>query len=175
EVPTALRDLVVDRADGNPFYIEELIKALIDDRVIVKGEGAWSVDTTRLSTVRIPATLTGVLQARLDTLPANLHQLLQRASVVGRVFWDAAAVHLSRESAGLKPAEVHTMLEELRDREMLLQREESGFAGTVEYVFRHAILRDVTYETVIPRQRRALHKMVGDWLLEIGGERAGEH
>jgi serine/threonine protein kinase/tetratricopeptide (TPR) repeat protein len=175
EVPTALRDLIVDRADGNPFYIEELIKALIDDRVILKGGEAWSVDTTRLSTVRVPATLTGVLQARLDTLPAALYQLLQRASVVGRIFWDSAAIHLSHVSAGLKPAEVQAMLEDLRDREMILQREESGFAGTVEYVFRHAILRDVTYETVIPRQRRALHKLVGDWLLETGGERAGEH
>ena len=175
EVPTALRDLVVDRADGNPFYIEELIKALIDDRVIVKGDPNWSVDTTRLSTVRIPATLTGVLQARLDTLPPALYQLLQRASVIGRIFWDAAAIRLSQEAAGLEPAEAKAMLEELRDREMILQREESGFAGTVEYVFRHAILRDVTYETVIPRQRRALHKMVGDWLIEIGGERADEH
>ena len=174
EVPPALRDLVVDRADGNPFYIEELIKALIDDRVIVKGEETWSVDTSRLSTVRIPATLTGVLQSRLDTLPAPLHQLLQRASVVGRIFWDAAAVRLSQETAGLKPAEVNAMLEDLRDREMILQREESGFAGTVEYVFRHAILRDVTYETVVPRQRRTYHKQVGDWLLEVGGERAGE-
>ena len=175
EVPTELRDLVVDRADGNPFYIEELIKALIDDRVILKGEETWSVDTTRLSTVRVPATLTGVLQARLDTLPAQLYQLLQRVSVVGRIFWDAAAIHLSREAGGLKPAEVQAMLEDLRDREMILQREESGFAGTVELVFRHAILRDVTYETVIPRQRRALHRLVGDWLLEVGGERAGEH
>jgi tetratricopeptide (TPR) repeat protein len=175
EVPTALRDLVVDRADGNPFYIEELIKALIDDRVIVKGDPNWSVDTTRLSTVRIPATLTGVLQARLDTLPPALHQLLQRASVIGRIFWDAAAIRLSQEAAGLEPAEVQAMLEELRDREMILQREESSFAGTVEYVFRHAILRDVTYETVIPRQRRSLHKMVGDWLIEVGGERADEH
>jgi predicted ATPase len=125
--------------------------------------------------VRVPATLTGVLQARLDTLPAPLHQLLQRASVVGRIFWDAAAVRLSQETAGLKHAEVQTMLEDLRDREMILQREESGFAGTVEYVFRHAILRDVTYETVVPRQRRTFHKLVGDWLLEVGGERAGEH
>src|SRR6185295_6303238 len=145
------------------------------DRVILKGEESWSIDTTRLSTVRVPATLTGVLQARLDTLPAQLYQLLQRVSVVGRIFWDAAAIHLSRESAGLKPDEVQAMLEDLRDREMILQREESGFAGTVEYVFRHAILRDVTYETVIPRQRRALHKLVGDWLIEVGGERAGEH
>ena len=175
EIPTALRDLVVDRADGNPFYIEELIKALIDDRVIVKGDPDWSVDTTRLSTVRIPATLTGVLQARLDTLPPALYQLLQRASVIGRIFWDAGAIRLSQDAGGLEPGEVQAMLGELRDREMILQREESGFAGTVEYVFRHAILRDVTYETVIPRQRRALHKMVGDWLIEVGGERADEH
>ncbi|HET9250573.1 MAG TPA: protein kinase [Candidatus Eisenbacteria bacterium] len=175
EVPTALRDLIVDRADGNPFYIEELIKALIDDRVIVKGDPHWSVDTTRLSTVRVPATLTGVLQARLDTLPQPLQQLLQRASVVGRIFWDAAAIHLSRESAGLTADEVQDRLADLRDREMILQREESNFAGTVEYVFRHAILRDVTYDTVIPRQRRALHKLVADWLIEVGGERAGEH
>ena len=175
EVPAMLRDLVVDRADGNPFYIEELIKALIDDRVILKGEGAWSVDTTRLSTVRVPATLTGVLQARLDTLPQQLSQLLQRASVAGRIFWDAAAIRMSEQTAGLTADEVQGMLENLRDREMILQREESGFAGTVEYVFRHAILRDVTYDTVIPRQRRALHKLMGDWLIEVGGERAGEH
>jgi class 3 adenylate cyclase/tetratricopeptide (TPR) repeat protein/tRNA A-37 threonylcarbamoyl transferase component Bud32 len=175
EVPTALRDLVVDRADGNPFYIEELIKALIDDRVILKGEEQWSVDMSRLSSVRVPPTLTGVLQSRLDTLPSPLYQLLQRTSVVGRIFWDAAAVRLSQETAGQSPADVHAMLEDLRDREMILQREESGFAGTVEYVFRHAILRDVTYETVVPRQRRTLHKLVGDWLIEVGGERAGEH
>ena len=175
EVPTALRDLVVDRADGNPFYIEELIKALIDDRVIVKGEETWSVDTSRLSSVRVPATLTGVLQSRLDTLPPALYQLLQRASVAGRIFWDAAAVRLSQETAGLKSEDVRAMLEDLRTREMILKREESGFAGTDEYVFRHAILRDVTYETVVPRQRRVLHKLVGDWLIEAGGERAGEH
>ncbi|MGE5175375.1 MAG: protein kinase domain-containing protein [Hyphomicrobiales bacterium] len=175
EVPTALRDLVVDRADGNPFYIEELIKALIDDRVILKGDETWSVDTTRLSSVRVPATLTGVLQSRLDTLPPALHQMLQRASVVGRIFWDAAAVKLSKETAGLGSEDVREMLEDLRAREMVLKREESGFAGTDEYVFRHAILRDVTYETVVPRQRRVLHKLVGDWLIETGGERAGEH
>ena len=174
EVPPELRDLVVERADGNPFYIEELIKALIDDGVIVKGEDQWTVDRTRLSSVRIPPTLTGVLQSRLDALPLALQQLLQRGSVVGRVFWDAVAVHLSRET-GLEEDEVRAMLEDLRHREMILRREESSFAGTVEYVFRHAILRDVTYETLVPRQRRSLHRGVGDWFLEMGGARAGEH
>ncbi len=174
DVPAPLRDLVVERADGNPFYIEELIRALIDDGVVLKGDPDWSVDETKLSGVRIPPTLTGVLQSRLDTLAPGLHQILQRASVLGRVFWDSAAVFLSR-SAGLDEDEVQAMLEDLRRREMILRREESGFAGTVEYVFRHAILRDVTYETIVPRQRRALHRLVGDWLLEMGGERAREH
>jgi serine/threonine protein kinase/tetratricopeptide (TPR) repeat protein len=173
EVPPALRDLVVERADGNPFYIEELIRTLIDDGVIVKGEPDWSVDQSKLSMARIPPTLTGVLQSRLDTLPPGLQQMLQRASVLGRVFWDAAAVALSRE-AGLDEDEVHAILEELRRRELVLRREESGFAGTVEYVFRHAILRDVTYETLAPRQRRALHRHAAEWLLAMGGERAHE-
>jgi serine/threonine protein kinase/tetratricopeptide (TPR) repeat protein len=173
EVPPELRDLVVERADGNPFYIEELIKALIDDGVIVKGEEQWSVDRSRLSSVRIPPTLTGVLQSRLDALPLPLQQLLQRVSVIGRIFWDAAAVHLSRDS-GLEDDEIRNMLEDLRQREMILRREESSIAGTVEYVFRHAILRDVTYETLVPRQRRSLHRVAGDWFLEMGGDRAGE-
>ena len=173
-VPAELRDLVVERADGNPFYIEELIKSLIDDRVILKGDEEWSVDTSRLAGLRVPPTLTGVLQSRLDTLPPVLHQLLQRASVVGRIFWDRAVVYLSRDM-NLKDDEIETMLEELREREMILRREQSSFADTVEYVFRHAILRDVTYETLVPRQRRALHAQTAEWLVEAGGERASEY
>jgi tetratricopeptide (TPR) repeat protein len=94
--------------------------------------------------------------------------------VVGRVFWDSAAVFLSQRD-GVTPTGVGAMLEELRQHEMIFMREESGFANVAEYVFRHAILRDVTYGTVVPRQRRAYHKLVGDWLLQIGGERAHEH
>jgi tetratricopeptide (TPR) repeat protein len=67
------------------------------------------------------------------------------------------------------------MLGDLRNREMVLLREETSFEGSGEYVFRHAILRDVTYETLVPRQRRTHHKLVGDWLIGIGGERANEH
>jgi class 3 adenylate cyclase/tRNA A-37 threonylcarbamoyl transferase component Bud32/tetratricopeptide (TPR) repeat protein len=173
EVPPELRDVIVDRADGNPFYIEELIKALIDDGVIVKGAEVWTVDRSRLSELRVPPTLTGVLQSRLDALPLPLQQMLQRTSVVGRVFWDAAAEALSQD-AGLDGEDVRDLLDDLRKREMILRREESSFAGTIEYVFRHAILREVTYQTLVPRQRRSLHKLAGEWLLHTGGERAGE-
>jgi tetratricopeptide (TPR) repeat protein len=154
--------------------MEELIKTMIDDGVVVKGKDEWRVEMDRLATVRVPPTLTGVLQARLDTLPPGQRALLLRASVIGRIFWESAVAHLSdadRVTAGT----VGAMLEELRKREMVFKREDSAFAGTSEYVFRHAILRDVTYESNVPRQRRAYHKLMAEWLLAAAGDRQDEY
>jgi class 3 adenylate cyclase/tetratricopeptide (TPR) repeat protein len=173
-VPTRLRDLIIDRAEGNPFYMEELIKTMIDDGVVVKGKDDWQVEMDKLATIRVPPTLTGVLQARQDTLPPGQRALLLRASVIGRIFWESAVAHLSatdRVTAG----SVGSMLEELRQREMVFKREDSAFAGTGEYVFRHAILRDVTYESNVPRQRRAYHKLMAEWLLAVSGDRQDEY
>ena len=94
--PPTLRELVVNNAEGNPFYIEELVKMLIEDGVIQKGEESWQVDASRLERVRVPPTLAGVLQARFDSLPANERLLLQRAAVIGRIFWDHALSYLSQ-------------------------------------------------------------------------------
>ncbi len=91
-VPDELVDLVVARADGNAFYVEELIKMLIDNGVIITSpdDDVWLVDLARLEPGAMPSTLTGVLQARLDTLDAADRRALQCAAVVGRVFWDDA-------------------------------------------------------------------------------------
>ncbi|MCK4299198.1 MAG: AAA family ATPase, partial [Planctomycetes bacterium] len=86
EVPVALRELVVSGAEGNPFYVEELIKMLIEDRVVIKGEDRWRVEPIRLAKMHVPPTLTGILQARLDSLPLKERTTLQWASVVGRTF-----------------------------------------------------------------------------------------
>jgi class 3 adenylate cyclase/tetratricopeptide (TPR) repeat protein len=174
KVPLELRDLIVERAEGNPFYVEELVKVLIDDRVIVKKRDKWTVDLSRLETDRIPPTLTGVLQARLDTLPADQRTLLQRASVIGRIFWDTAVVSLS-ETMGTTAGRVAALLDELHEKEMIFRREESAFERSSEYVFRHALLRDVTYETMLPRQRRVYHVQVAEWLIEASGERIDEY
>ena len=98
---TSWCELVVTRADGNAFYLEELIKMLIDDGVIDTSVGldVWRVDLARLEPGAVPTTLTGVLQARLDALVADERRSLQCAAVVGRVFWDAAVSTL--RSAGL--------------------------------------------------------------------------
>ncbi|MCK4724164.1 MAG: AAA family ATPase, partial [Anaerolineales bacterium] len=88
QVPVALQELVVQGAEGNPFYIEELIKMLIEDSVIVTGEEQWQVQPERLAEVEVPDTLTGVLQARLEGLLPEERTIMQQASVVGRIFWD---------------------------------------------------------------------------------------
>ncbi|MFQ5943617.1 MAG: protein kinase [Anaerolineales bacterium] len=174
KVPSELRDLIIDRAEGNPFYMEELIKALIDDGVIIKGDDEWDVEMERLNPDRVPGSLVGVLQSRLDSFPAGQRALMQRASVVGRIFWESAVANLS-EKEGTTAGAVASMLNDLRRREMVFKREESAFEGTAEYGFRHAILRDVVYDTIVPRQRREYHKQVAEWLIESGKDRLDEY
>ena len=87
EVPQMLEETVITSADGNPFYVEEIIKMMIENGVITKGENTWHVIPNRLVETKVPTTLTGVLQARLDRLSPEERRLLQRASVVGRTFW----------------------------------------------------------------------------------------
>ncbi|MBU0494451.1 MAG: tetratricopeptide repeat protein [Chloroflexi bacterium] len=180
EVPQALRELVVSGAEGNPFYAEELIKILIDEQVIIPGEDLWRVMPDRLIQVRVPPTLTGVLQARLDSLPPIEYETLQRASVVGRVFWNQAVAFLGSTSPehpvqSLTSAMIDAAVHALHRRELVFQRETSAFAGTDEYIFKHTMLRDVTYETVLKKQRRVYHAQTAQWLVEHSGERADQY
>jgi class 3 adenylate cyclase len=97
ELPARLSELIIGNAEGNPFYLEELVKMLIEDGVIIKREPVWQVQPERLIELRVPPTLTGVIQARLDRLPANERKVLQQASVVGKVFWDAIISYMHEE------------------------------------------------------------------------------
>ncbi|MBV9959845.1 MAG: AAA family ATPase, partial [Acidobacteria bacterium] len=176
-VPQKLRDMVVGGAEGNPFYLEELIKMLIDQKVIEPGEEQWRVDASRLAEVKVPPTLTGVLQARLDGLVLWEKTVLQRASVVGRKFWDSAVEHLQAEAAGIRCVEPKSpaALEALRNKELIYGRAASSFADTNEYIFKHALLRDVTYESVLMRERRNYHRQVAEWLVDRSGERVNQY
>jgi tetratricopeptide (TPR) repeat protein len=178
EIPPVLCDLIVRKAEGNPFYIEELVKMLIEDGVIVPGEERWQVMPDRLAGVRVPPTLTGILQARLDRLPAAERKTLQQASVVGQVFWDSAVNHLEDGGDAENGAALSTTqarLAALRERELIFGRDTSVFAGVEEYIFKHVILHQVTYESVLMRLRRVYHAQVAKWLIARSGERVTEH
>jgi len=189
DMPAELLELVVGAAEGNPFYVEETVQMLVDDGVLVPGEEAWALRAERLADLRVPPTLAGVLQARLDGLPAAERETLQRASVVGRVFWEGLVAHLEATEGGLAAGGVDNTvrgeppeelaatgarLARLRGKELVYRRESSTVAGTAEYLFKHALLRDVAYESVLRRKRRAYHGAVAAWLEGRGGERAGE-
>jgi class 3 adenylate cyclase/tetratricopeptide (TPR) repeat protein len=184
-IPDDLCDLIVDSAEGNPFYVEELIKMLLEEGVIVRepgppelasGEQPWRVELLRLQELHVPPTLTGVLQARLDSLPREAKEVLQRASVVGRVFWDGAVAALAADEAmAPEAAAVAPLLDSVRERELVFRRERSSFAGSEEYIFKHLILHDVTYQTVLLKLRRVYHKRVALWLETNAGERVGEY
>ena len=165
-VPTALRKLLTDRAEGNPYYMEELLQRLLDDGVIRQGGAQWQFDEQRLPRLHLPTTLVGLLQARLDTLPAAERDGAQRASIVGHVFWDAAL-------AQIDPA-AHEALPGLQRRGWLQAREPSAFDDTPERQFDHHLLHQVTYETVLKADRRRGHAAVARWLADRTAGRGPE-
>lgn len=173
-LPSALRELIVGGAEGNPFYLEELVKMLIDGRVILPGAAEWTVNMDRLDTVSIPPTLAGVLQARLDALDGLERASLQRASVVGRVFWDRA-IHALGVEKETERERLNQSLQVLRRKELIFNNPDSTFSGTLEFSFKHALLRDVTYETLLKRQRVEYHARAAEWLNEVSGERRAEY
>ena len=172
-IPNTLRELIIEHAEGNPYYIEEMIRMLVEDGIIIKEEPVWRIQPSRLSDLRIPSTLTGVIQARLDGLPKQERTILQQASIVGRVFWDAAVMHIN-QGQPLDEISIAHILESLQSREMVFERQPSAFAEAAEYLFKHVIFREVTYETVLLRQRKKYHSLVADWLIGQHGDRVAE-
>ncbi len=166
-IPAALGELVVGGSDGNPFYMEELVKMLIDQGAISTGD-PWKVDAERLLVTRVPSTLTGVLQARLDSLPAVERATLQSASVIGAVFWDRALLAVDHAAVTTLPA--------LARRSLVSPRVDADdeVDDLREYAFTHAILHQVTYATVLKRRRRDLHGRLARWLAAQTGLRAND-
>ena len=172
-IPDALRKMIVDHAEGNPYYIEEIIRMLVEDGIIVKGEPVWRIQPRQFSAIRIPATLTGIIQARLDGLPKQERTVLQQASIVGRVFWDRIITHINQDQPQNEESVLQN-LASLQSREMVFQRQPSAFSNAAEYLFTHVIFREVTYETVLLKQRKKYHNLIADWLIGQRGERAVE-
>jgi predicted ATPase/class 3 adenylate cyclase len=176
DIPETIMELIVNKAEGSPFYVEELIKVLIEGQVIVRGGEQWSVELERLSNLKVPPTLTGLLQARLDGLIPNVRETLQQASVVGRVFWMDIIGHMHnpefQDEGSALP--IRDRLGMLHSKELIYPYEESTSKESSEYIFKNQILHDVTYESVLLRLRPLYHSQAAEGLVEVGGERINE-
>jgi serine/threonine protein kinase/predicted ATPase len=140
---------VVERADGNAFYLEELIRA------VAEGESD-----------KLPDTVLAMVQSRLEALPDGARRVLRAASVFGGVFWDAGVQALL--GASDDSTEIRDWLGLLAKRELITERDQSGFPGSVEYVFRHALVREAGYGMLTPDDRERGHRLAGNWLEENG-------
>lgn len=174
EVPVKLRDQLVDSAEGNPFFIEETVKMLIEDHVIVIEGTNWRVEESRVDHLRVPPTLFALLQARLDTLLYPEKLALQRASVVGRIFYDTPLAAMN--GADENPLDdLPTTLQTLAVREFIYRRQNSAFAGSAEYIFAQNMLRDAIYSALLKRQLKTYHTATAEWLVSTAGDRLDEY
>ena len=162
ELPPDVRDLVVERAEGNPFFVEEVLATLIDRGVLEPRDGGFEVRGLDAD-VEIPDSVRAVLAARIDLLPANEKAALQAAAVIGRIFWSGPVYELLR---GLEPD-----FRVLEDRDFVRRRGGSSIAGEPEYAFKHALTREVAYEGLPKAWRARLHAAFARWVEAFGAGR----
>ena len=165
-LPAKLLELIVTRAEGNPYYMEELVRRLIDDGVIRTDGPRWTVQAAQLNSLRLPTTLVGLLQARLDALPAAARHAARQASIIGHVFWDDALHTLDSDAPQALPA--------LQQTAYVFQHERSDVEGTPERQFDHHLLHQVTYDTLLKAERKLGHGAAARWLAERTQGRGAE-
>jgi class 3 adenylate cyclase/tetratricopeptide (TPR) repeat protein len=144
------RQAVLAKTEGNPLFVEETVRML--------SEGSDGIG-------RIPDTLQALIAARIDRLAPEAKSLLQRASVIGRIFWEGALEHLAPDFDSLE-----TPLDDLRLREFVLDEERSSIRGEKAYKFKHVLIREVAYSGLSKSARAEHHARFAEWLKERAGE-----
>ena len=169
DLPPSVHARILERAEGNPFFLEEIVRQLIDEGHLVREGDRWRA-LDEIEWVVIPDTVQAVLAARFDLLDGQDKRVLQAAAVVGRVFWPGPVALLSH----VPDEAVDTSLRTLEDRELILSRLTSSLAGQQELIFKHVLIRDVAYESLPRRDRTDAHAAVAGWIEQTAGDRAGE-
>ncbi|MGE5226548.1 MAG: ATP-binding protein [Planctomycetaceae bacterium] len=169
DLPPSVHDRILERVEGNPFYLEEVIRQLIDAGLIVRDADRWRA-TEGVEEVEIPDTVQAVLASRIDLLDPQDKRILQAAAVVGRVFWPGAVSALT----GLGQSDLAEPMRRLEDRELVFSRPGSSLAGEPELIFKHILTRDVAYESIPRRERPASHAVVAGWLERSAPDRLAE-
>jgi class 3 adenylate cyclase/tetratricopeptide (TPR) repeat protein len=171
DLPESARALILQKAEGNPFFLEEVIRTLLDAGQIVREDDHWRA-TREIRAVAIPDTLAGVLSARIDRLPEATKRVAQTAAVIGRIF---AQPVLGAVCAGAPPPE---RIEDPEPQLIALTRAElvrrRAHEPDPEYIFKHALTHEAAYESLLLRRRRELHRRTGVALESLYAERADE-
>jgi predicted ATPase/DNA-binding SARP family transcriptional activator/class 3 adenylate cyclase len=165
-----VRARITAAAEGNPLYVEELVAMLIEDGLLTHADGQW-ITTGALDSIPVPPTTSALLAARLDRLADEERTVIERASVVGQVFYRGAVVELAPGPVRpAVPAHLLTLV-----RKQLVRPDPAGLAGDDAFRFRHLLIRDAAYQALSKRERARLHERFAGWLEHTVGERIGEY
>jgi class 3 adenylate cyclase/tetratricopeptide (TPR) repeat protein len=157
---------LIERTQGNPFFLEESVRTLVETQVLVGAPGAYRL-ARALPSIQVPATVQAVLAARIDRLPPEEKQLLQTAAVIGT---EVPLTLLQALAEGPEEA-LRLGLTHLQAAEFLY---ETRLFPDIEYTFKHALTQQVAYETLLQERRRALHARIAEALEALAGERVAE-
>jgi tetratricopeptide (TPR) repeat protein len=173
-----LVDAACTLAGGNPALLEQMVRIYLDTGVLEATDDfddeKWNIHIEKLETVRLPLTVEDAVQARIASLAREERDLLERASIMGGVFWLGGLLAIRRLeeptpdvwASGDAPDLVRTreILKELRDRDYVLRLPDSTFAGDEEYVFKHNLERETLARLTPPAAARAYHQAIAEWL-----------
>src|SRR5262245_39007772 len=161
-----LKQLLIARTEGNPFFLEESVRTLVETQVLVGEHGAYQL-AQALPTSQVPATVQAVLAARIDRLPPEEKRLLQTAAVVGT----EVPLPLLQTIADVPGAALHRSLAHLQAAEFLY---ETRLFPEQEYTFKHALTHEVAYNSLLLERRRVLHAQIVEALETLAGDRRDE-
>ena len=165
EFPQELRDLIVRKAEGNPFFLEEVLKSLLEVGALRQRDGRYIL-TKHISEIYVPNTIQDVIMARIDRLEEVPKRALQLASVIGREF----TVRLLERISDVQ-AQLERFLQELKVLEFIYER---SFYPELAYMFKHALTHDVAYNSLLMQRRKELHRLIAMAIEELYAERLPE-
>ena len=148
EPPAALASFVAERSDGNPFYVEEVVKSLVETQVLVRSQGGWTL-TCPLVEAGVPPTIRGVIAARIDRLDETRRRVLRHAAVVGCEFLYAVVALVTDDAVAVGPS-----LTQLQAADLIRARRPEP---DLEYIFKHALTQGVAYDGLLKAERQVLH------------------
>jgi len=163
--PHKLKDQIIQRAGGNPYFIEEVVRSFIDEGAVVMKEGGFEV-TERLSSMSIPRTINEVLMARIDRLDQKTRDLVKTASVIGRNFFYRILAEVAQAID-----DMDSRLEYLEEIQLIRERKRME---ELEYLFKHALAQEVAYDSILVQKRKELHKSVADSIEKVFNQRLHE-
>ena len=165
-LPPRMRQIIIQKADGNPFFLEEIMMTLIDKGAVrPDANGRWKAGSS-IETITIPDTIEGVIMARIDRLDEEVKQVLKSASVIGRAF----LYRLLKEVAeAVKDLDTH--LDRLTATDLIREKQK---IPELEYIFKHALVQESTYESILLKKRHELHGKVASAIETLFSDRLDE-